>query len=134
MNNIRGRHHVFNNESKYSMGHSGRYSGGDGPFSGALPIPVSRKTVPGSYNGRCVQRDGPSMSAELRALSRSASALFKFLVRLARDDVVFELLTSVCLSRGCGCVGSAPGGGAFGDGEPPRARRGRRSVVAMIML
>lgn len=45
MNNIWG-HHVFNNESKYSMGHSERYLREDGPFRGALPIPVSRKTVP----------------------------------------------------------------------------------------
>lgn len=45
MNNILG-HHVFNNESKYSMGHSERYLREDGPFRGALPIPVSRKTVP----------------------------------------------------------------------------------------
>lgn len=57
MNNIR-EHHVFNNESKYSMGHSKRYLLEDGPFSSSIAHSGLCRAHSRSYNTRCVQDDG----------------------------------------------------------------------------
>lgn len=57
MNNIR-EHHVFNNESKYSMGHSKRYLLEDGPFSSSIAHSGLCRAHSRSYNARCVQDDG----------------------------------------------------------------------------
>lgn len=57
MNNIRD-HHVFNNESKYSMGHSKRYLLEDGLFSPSIAHSGRSRAHSRSYNARCIQQDG----------------------------------------------------------------------------
>lgn len=88
MNNI-WEHHVFNNETKYSMGHSERYLREDGPFSSALPIPVSREPIPLVTMVVGVQHDGFSMSGEWGFLSKLLQFYTKFPFRLQVNWNIF---------------------------------------------